>query len=278
MVVLSLTTKRRRKEMNLGLKGKVALVLAASKGLGRASAATLAAEGASVIIGARNRQTLETTAKDIELETGSRVLAVPTDVTREKELEIIVAATVQEFGYIDILVNNAGGPPSGTFDTVGDEQWQSAFELNLLSAVRLVRLALPHMRQRGSGRIINIVSTSVKEPIEGLLLSNALRMAVVGLAKPLSLELAPDNITVNNVCPGRFLTDRLRHGHMIKEKIARGMSEAEALRSVAQDIPMGRIGKPEELAALVAFLASEQAGYITGTTIQVDGGLVRAMF
>ncbi len=264
--------------MNLGLKGKVALVLAASKGLGRASAATLAAEGASVIIGARNRQTLETTAKDIELETGSRVLAVPTDVTREKELEIIVAATVQEFGYIDILVNNAGGPPSGTFDTVGDEQWQSAFELNLLSAVRLVRLALPHMRQRGSGRIINIVSTSVKEPIEGLLLSNALRMAVVGLAKTLSLELAPDNITVNNVCPGRFLTDRLRHGHMIKEKIARGMSEAEALRSVAQDIPMGRIGKPEELAALVAFLASEQAGYITGTTIQVDGGLVRAMF
>jgi 3-oxoacyl-[acyl-carrier protein] reductase len=264
--------------MDLGLKGKVALVLAASKGLGRASAAALAAEGASVAIGARNRQTLEKTTKDIELETGSRVLAVPTDVTREKELEIIVAATVQEFGYIDILVNNAGGPPSGTFDTVGDEQWQSAFELNLLSAVRLVRLVLPHMRQRGSGRIINIVSTSVKEPIEGLLLSNATRMAVVGLAKTLSLELAPDNITVNNVCPGRFLTDRLRQGHMIKEKIARGMSEAEALRSVAQDIPMGRIGKPEELAALVAFLASEQAGYITGTTIQVDGGLVRAMF
>ena len=264
--------------MDLGLKGKVALVLAASKGLGRASAAALAAEGASVAIGARNRQTLEKTTKDIELETGSRVLAVPTDVTREKELEIIVAATVQEFGYIDILVNNAGGPPSGTFDTVGDEQWQSAFELNFLSAVRLVRLVLPHMRQRGSGRIINIVSTSVKEPIEGLLLSNATRMAVVGLAKTLSLELAPDNITVNNVCPGRFLTDRLRQGHMIKEKIARGMSEAEALRSVAQDIPMGRIGKPEELAALVAFLASEQAGYITGTTIQVDGGLVRAMF
>ena len=264
--------------MDLGLKGKVALVLAASKGLGRASAAALAAEGASVAIGARNRQTLEKTTKDIELETGSRVLAVPTDVTREKELEIIVAATVQEFGYIDILVNNAGGPPSGTFDTLGDEQWQSAFELNLLSAVRLVRLVLPHMRQRGSGRIINIVSTSVKEPIEGLLLSNATRMAVVGLAKTLSLELAPDNITVNNVCPGRFLTDRLRQGHMIKEKIARGMSEAEALRSVAQDIPMGRIGKPEELAALVAFLASEQAGYITGTTIQVDGGLVRAMF
>ena len=134
------------------------------------------------------------------------------------------------------------------------------------------------MRQRGSGRIINIVSTSVKQPIDSLILSNAIRMAVVGLAKTLSLELAPDKITVNNVCPGRFLTDRLRQGHVFKEQMAQGKSEAEVIRSMAQEIPMGRTGKPEELGALVAFLASEQAGYMTGTTIQVDGGLVRAVF
>jgi 3-oxoacyl-[acyl-carrier protein] reductase len=264
--------------MDLGLREKVALVLAASKGLGRASAAALAAEGAAVTIGARNRQVLEETAQEIQQESGSRVLAVPTDVTREEDIEGIVAATVRAFGHIDILVNNAGGPPLGTFETVGDAQWQLAFELNLLSAVRLVRLVLPHMRQRGSGRIINIVSTSVKQPIDSLILSNAIRMAIVGLAKSLSLELAPDKITVNNVCPGRFLTDRLRQGRAFKEQMAQGKSEAEVIRSIAQDIPMGRTGKPEELAALVAFLASEQAGYITGTTIQVDGGLVRAVF
>ena len=264
--------------MDLGLKGQVALVLAASKGLGRASAAALATEGAVLTIGARNRQLLEKAAREIALESGNRVLPVPTDVTKEEDLEAIVAATVQEFGHIDILVNNAGGPPPGTFETLGDEQWRAAFELNFLSTVRLTRLVLPYMRQRGGGRVINIVSTSVKEPIEGLLLSNAIRMAVVGLAKTLSLELAPDNITVNNICPGRFLTDRLRQGHTMKEKIAQGMSEAEALGSIARDIPMGRVGKPEELGALVAFLASKQAGYITGTTIQVDGGLVRAVF
>jgi 3-oxoacyl-[acyl-carrier protein] reductase len=265
-------------DMDLGLREKVALVLAASKGLGRASAAALAAEGAAVTIGARNRQVLEETAQEIQRESGSRVLAVPTDVTRDEDIEGIVAATVRAFGHIDILVNNAGGPPFGTFETVVDVQWQSAFELNLLSAVRLVRLVLPHMLKRGSGRIINIVSTSVKEPIDGLILSNAIRMAVVGFAKSLSLELAPDNITVNNVCPGRFLTDRLRQGHAFKEQMAEGKSEADVLKSIAHDIPMRRIGKPEELGALVAFLASEQAGYMTGTTIQVDGGLVRAVF
>jgi 3-oxoacyl-[acyl-carrier protein] reductase len=264
--------------MDLGLKEKVALVLAASKGLGRASAAVLAAEGAYVTIGARNKQVLERTAQEIRDDSGSRVLAVPTDVTKVEELEAIVAATIREFGHIDILVNNAGGPPSGTFETIGDVQWQSAFEANLLSAVRLIRLVLPHMRPTGSGRIINIVSTSVKEPIEGLLLSNAIRLGVIGLAKTLSIELAPDHITVNNVCPGRFLTDRLRQGHMLKEKMKQGISEAEALSNIAQDIPMGRIGNPEELGALVAFLASKQASYITGTTIQIDGGLVKTPF
>ena len=197
--------------MDLGLKGKVALVTAASKGLGYACAAALAAEGAFVTINARNKETVDLAAQKMERETGSQVLAVAADVAREEEIEALVAATVQKFGPIDILVNNAGGPPAGRFEVLNDAQWQSAFEVNLLSAVRLIRCVLPCMRQKGGGRIINIVSTSVKEPIAGLLLSNAIRPGVIGLAKTLSVELAPDNITVNNVCPGRFLTDRIRH-------------------------------------------------------------------
>ena len=263
--------------MDLGLREKVAVVMASSKGLGRASAVALAAEGARVAIGARGAQALEKTAQDIREATGSPVLAVPTDVTRAEDMEAIVAATVREFGRIDILVNNAGGPPAGTFESFGDAQWQAAFELNLLSTVRMVRLVLPHMRKTGSGRIITIVSTSVKQPIDGLLLSNAIRSGVVGLAKTLSVELAPDNITVNNVCPGRMLTDRLRQIYHIHERVQQGVSEEAILNEMAQGIPMGRVGKPEELGAFVAFLASQQAAYITGTTTQIDGGLVRSL-
>lgn len=263
--------------MDLGLREKVAIVMAASKGLGRASADALAAEGARVTIGARGAEMLEKTAREIQQATGSRVLAVPTDVTRAEDVEGIVAATVREFGRIDILVNNAGGPPAGTFEAFGDAQWQAAFELNLLSTVRLIRLALPHMRKTGSGRIINIVSTSVKQPIDGLLLSNAIRSGVVGLAKTLSIELAPDTITVNNVCPGRILTDRLRQIYHINERVQQGTSEETILKEMAQGVPMGRVGKPEELGAFIAFLASQQASYITGTTTQIDGGLVRSL-
>jgi 3-oxoacyl-[acyl-carrier protein] reductase len=263
--------------MDLGLQDKVAIVMAASKGLGRASASALAAEGTRVTIGARGSEALEKTAREIQQATGSRVLAVPADVTRAEDLEAIVAATVREFGRVDILVNNAGGPPPGTFEAFGDAQWQAAFELNLLSTVRLIRLALPHMRKTGSGRIINIVSTSVKQPIDGLLLSNAVRSGVVGLAKTLSVELAPDNITVNNVCPGRILTDRLRQIYHISERVQQGTSEESILKEMAQGIPMGRVGMPEELGAFVAFLASQQAAYITGTTTQIDGGLVRSL-
>ena len=228
-------------------------------------------------IGARGAQVLEKTAQEIQQATRSRVLAVPTDVTRAEDVEAIVAATVREFGRIDILVNNAGGPPAGKFASLGDAHWQAAFELNLLSTVRLVRLVLPHMRITGSGRIITIVSTSVKQPIDGLLLSNAIRSGVVGLAKTLSVELAPDNITVNNVCPGRILTDRLRQIYHINERVQQGVSEEAVLKEISQDVPLGRVGKPEELGAFVAFLASQQAAYITGTTIQVDGGLVRSL-
>jgi 3-oxoacyl-[acyl-carrier protein] reductase len=263
--------------MDLGLRDKVAIVLASSKGLGRACAMALAAEGARVTIGARGAPALEKTAQEIQQATRSRVLAVPTDVTKAEDVEAIVTATVREFGRIDILVNNAGGPPAGKFESFGDTQWQAAFELNLLSTVRMVRLVLPHMRKAGSGRIITIVSTSVKQPIDGLLLSNAIRSGVVGLAKTLSVELAPDSITVNNVCPGRILTDRLHQLYHINERVQQGVSEETVLKEMAQDVPMGRVGKPEELGALVAFLASQQAAYITGTTIQVDGGLVRSL-
>lgn len=263
--------------MDLGLKGKVAIVLAASKGLGRASAAALAAEGAQVVIGARNEQVLRAAAEQIKRESGSQVLPVPTDVTKPEQLSAIVEAAAREFGRIDILVNNAGGPPPGTFEMFNDAQWEAAFELTLLSVVRLIRLVLPHMRERGSGRIINIVSTSVKQPIDNLLLSNAIRPGVIGLAKSLSIELAAENITINNVCPGRILTDRIRQVYQLDAKKQQGISEEEALKEAVQEIPMRRIGKPEELGALVAFLASEQAAYITGATVQVDGGVTRSL-
>lgn len=263
--------------MDLGIRGKVAIVLAASKGLGRACAAALAAEGVNLVIGARNQQVLEEAARQIERTTGSKVLAVPTDVTKAEELKRIADNAIYEFGHVDILVNNAGGPPAGNFDAFSDEQWQAAFELNLLSAVRMIRLVLPSMRAQGSGRIINIVSTSVKQPIDNLLLSNSIRPGIIGLAKSLSLELAPANITINNVCPGRILTDRIRQLERIDEKVQQGMSEEEILQKSAQGIPMRRLGKPEEVGALVAFLASQQAAYITGTTIQVDGGQTRSI-
>jgi 3-oxoacyl-[acyl-carrier protein] reductase len=251
----------------------VALVAAASKGLGRASALALAQEGAHVVIASRNPTTLEQTAQEIRQQSKSTVLAMPTDLHQAEEIVSLVTRTVEAFGGIDILVNNAGGPPAGTFETLADEQWQAAFNLTLLSAVRLIRATLPSMRQRQGGRIIHIVSSSAKQPIEGLLLSNAIRPGVIGLAKTLSVELAPDQITVNNVCPGRILTDRLRQ----RVKISQRQTEEEALQDLAKDIPLGRVGQPSELGALVAFLASQQASYITGTTIQVDGGLIQSL-
>lgn len=263
--------------MDLGLTGKIALVTAASKGLGRACALALAQEGAKIVIASRNQETLARTAQEIRQISGRPVLALPTDLSQPEAITSLVTNTLNEFGGIDILINNAGGPPAGTFETLPDEQWQTAFTLTLLSAVRLIRAVLPSMRQRHGGRIIQIVSTSVKQPIEGLLLSNAIRPGVVGLAKTLSLELAPYGITVNNVCPGRILTDRLRQGSSIQAKIAQGQTEEEALKDLAKDIPLGRIGQPHELGALVAFLASQQAAYITGTTIQVDGGFIHSI-
>jgi len=259
--------------MDLQLKGKTALVLAASKGLGKACAMMLAAEGADLAICARDRTTLEDTAEELRAY-GGRVLAIPTDVKSPDETAIFVAAAAAEFGKIDILVNNAGGPPFGKFESFDESAWQSAFELSLLSFVRLSRLVIPHMRATGSGRIINIISFSVKTFLENSVLSTSLRMGVVGMAKMLATELGPDNITVNNVAPGAILTDRIYH--TLPPVTPGGPSREYMLAQRAKDIPLGRIGKPDELAALVTFLASSLAGYISGTTIQIDGGASRS--
>jgi 3-oxoacyl-[acyl-carrier protein] reductase len=260
--------------MDLQLKGKTALVLAASKGLGKACATALAAEGADVVIGARNPAALDAAAAEINAAGNGRALAIPVDVKEPEAAHTIIDAAVKAFGKIDILVNNAGGPPFGKFESFDEAAWQSAFQLTLLSAVRLSRLVIPHMRKTGSGRIINITSLSVKTLLANSVLSTSLRMGVVGMAKLLSDELGPDHITVNNVAPGLILTDR------VKDTLPKrpGVSDEELLAERARSIPLGRIGRPEELAALVTFLASPLAGYITGATIPVDGGAIRAIY
>jgi 3-oxoacyl-[acyl-carrier protein] reductase len=258
--------------MNLHLKNKIALVLAASKGLGRAVATTLAHEGAKVVIGSRDKAELHKTASEIIGETlQPNITAIVVDVNDPHNLQNIVDQTIKTYGGIDILVNNAGGPPFNKFETFTDEQWLAAFNQNLLSVVRASRLVIPHMRKAGSGRIINIISASVKSVMANSVLSTSMRMGVVGMAKLLADEVGPYGITVNNVAPGLILTGR------IKETLPADNIEA-ALKERTAGIPIGRIGKPEELAALVAFLASEQAAYITGTTIPIDGGSNRGIY
>lgn len=262
--------------MDLGLRDKVALMAASSRGLGRAAAAELAREGAKVALCARNAEELQTTAEAIRRETGAAVLAVPADLTRAEEIQRLVAQVEERFGRVDILVTNAGGPPGGSFEDFDDEAWRRAWELTFMSAVRLIRAVLPGMKARRWGRIINITSVSVKQPLPDLILSNAYRAAVAGMAKTLANDLAPLGITVNNVCPGWTLTDRVQE--LVGRRAAQqGISFEEALKAATVGIPMRRMGRPEELAALITFLASERAAYLTGTTIQVDGGLVQGL-
>jgi 3-oxoacyl-[acyl-carrier protein] reductase len=262
--------------MELGLRGKRALVCAASKGLGKASAQALAAEGAAVAICGRHADSIERAAADINRSTGARVLPILADVARREDIARLIATTVQELGALDILVTNTGGPRSAPFEAIEDREWDDAIASLLMSVVRLSRAAIPHMRARGGGRIINITSVSVKQPIEGLALSNAIRAAVTGLAKTLSNELAPERILVNCVAPGYTATDRVIE--LAEAAAAREGTTPDAVQTRTEaKIPMARMGIPEEFGAAVAFLASERASYITGVTLQVDGGFVRSL-
>ena len=262
--------------MEFGLTDKIAVVGASSKGLGRAIALGLAQEGAKVTICARNSDALDATAADIRRQTGSEVLAVPTDVSQPVQVDALINAAISRFGGIDILVNNAGGPRAGRFAELAAEDYQIAVQLNLMSTINLCRAVVPVMQARGGGRIINLTSVSVKQPVDGLMLSNMARTGVIGFAKTLATELAPDNILVNNVCPGIIFTDRIQQLATVRAEEA-GITFEEALERMTADIPLGRIGEPTEFANLVVFLASERASYITGTTIQVDGGMVKAL-
>ena len=262
--------------MDLGLRGKVALVAGASQGIGKAIAMGFAREGTKVSICARGEARLMETAEEIRRATGGEVLALVADMTSAEDVQRFVARSVDQFGRLDIAVTNAGGPPPGEFMKFTDADWENAFRLNFLSAVRLTREAVPHMRKVGGGRVVNISSYAVKEPIAGLVLSNAIRSGVIGLAKTLSRELAKDKILINSVCPGRIDTDRARKLNQARsERLKRPIEEIN--REMEAEVPLGRYGAPEETADLVLFLASERASYITGTSILIDGGLVRAL-
>ena len=254
---------------------RVALVCAASKGLGRASAEALARDGFHVAICARGGEALEATADAIR-HTGGDVLSIQADVSRAEDVDRVVSATIDWFGGLDVLVTNTGGPPSGPFVSFDDNAWTTAIDSLLLSVVRLSRAVIPHMQKRGGGRIINVTSISVKQPIEGLVLSNALRSAVTSLAKTLALELAPHNILVNCVAPGYTRTDRVVE--LSQQAAGREGTTADVIeqRTIAK-IPLGRMGEPKEFGDVVAFLASPAASYISGVTIPVDGGWTRGL-
>jgi 3-oxoacyl-[acyl-carrier protein] reductase len=262
--------------MDFGLKGRVAIVAAASKGLGCAVATEFAKEGCEVAICARTPADLERTANEIGKASGRAIFWRALDVSKPEAVTAFVDEVDKKYGRIDICVTNAGGPPAKKFLEISLEDWRAAVELTLLSNVYFAREVLPRMQRNHWGRLITITSVSVKQPIDGLLLSNSLRAGVAGLAKTLANEFAADGITVNNVCPGFTLTDRLEE---LVEKRAKdtGVDREHAMKNMSAQVPAGRLGRPEEFAALVAFLASERASYINGTTITVDGGLVKGL-
>jgi 3-oxoacyl-[acyl-carrier protein] reductase len=261
--------------VDLGLAGKVAVVAASSKGLGRASALALAREGARVTICARTAAALDQAGEEIRRETGADVLCVPADLNTAEGITSVVGATADRFGGIDILVNNSGGPALGSFADFSDDDWRRAFEVVTLNFVRFIREVTPYMRRRRWGRVIGIQSSSVKQPVAGIDLSNGIRPGIAGLMKAIMPDLAKDGITINLVLPGMFLTSRIsRELDAPDGRIDPAVQERFA--PLAAAIPLGRLGQPIELGNLVAFLASEQASYITGAAYQVDGGSIRS--
>ena len=262
--------------MDLELQGKVALVGGASKGLGRACAEVLAEEGAKVVMCSRTEADLEQAAQTIRKQTKADIFVFAGDLERQDTIGKLIAATIERFGRVDVLVNNSGGPPLAEAHNATEEQWATSIQRSLLFFARMCREALPHMKRQGGGRIINILASTVYQPIPNLALSGATRMGVVAYAKSLSEEVGKDGILVNNVCPGSLLSDRMLE-NVTSRANKLGISVEKALAQRAGETAVKRIGKPRELANLVAFLASGKSSYITGTTIRVDGGLVRSV-
>lgn len=263
--------------MDFELKNKVAIIGGSSKGLGKACALQLAKEGVCVVICARNKELLAKTAQEIREETSSTVLPIQADLSKKGGIETVVDQTLKEFGRIDILVNNSGGPPAGTFFDFSEEQWMEAYESILLYVVKASQLVVPQMKKNKWGRIINITSLAVKEPAENLILSSVFRSGVVSLAKSISSDLMKHNITINNICPGVFKTERAVA--LIKaqaEKLKRSVDDIE--KENISKLPLGRYQDPKELGDLVTFLCSKKAKGISGTTIQIDGALSRSLF
>ncbi|MEA3201841.1 MAG: 3-oxoacyl-[acyl-carrier protein] reductase [Thermoplasmata archaeon] len=260
--------------MDLGLAGKSAAVMAASDGLGKAAARALAREGCDVAICGRNEEKLHAAAKEIGEGTARRVVPIVADVSRAHDVERFVNAAAADLRGLDILVVNAGGPPPGRFEDLSDAQWQAAFDLTLMSAVRAIRAALPHFRAEHGGSVVGIGSTSVKQPIDNLLLSNSIRMSVAGLFKTLALDYAREGIRFNLVLPGTIATDRSLQ--LARARAAEsGATPEAALAERAKPIPLGRLGQPDEIGDAVAWLASDRARYVTGVALAVDGGIVR---
>ncbi len=263
--------------MDLRIEGKVALVTAASKGLGKAVAIQLVSEGANVVICSRNLESLQKTKSEIEKNTNKQISIIACDVTNEKQLKQMIDSVIQEFGTIDILITNAGGPPAGSFSDFGVEDYRNAVELNLLSTISLCQKVVPLMQKQKWGRIVMMTSVSVKQPIGNLILSNTARTGVIGFMKSLSNEIAKDGITVNSICPGYTKTQRIENLAKAFTNSGNGTIE-DFYKKLEAEIPMKRIGSPEEFAQSVAFLVSEGAGYITGVSLKVDGGFAKGLF
>ena len=265
--------------MNLNLNNKNAIVCASSQGLGKAAALDLAEEGVNLAICSRDQDKINKVKEEIHQKINSeiKVIALQVDLDSPDEIQAFYKQVENDLGSVDILVNNNGGPPPSTFEQLSDDDWQKAFNSTMMSCLRLSKLVIPNMKKNAWGRIINISSVSVKTPVNGLFLSNSLRMGVLGWAKALSDELAPHGITVNTVCPGYTRTERVE-AILETQSNSSGLKKEEIEKSIAENIPMKRVGEAEDLAGLITFLASEKADYMTGLAIQVDGGSARTFY